>query len=87
MLQLAPNLKRLGTETAFEVVARVEALKRQGKNIIHLHIGPPDFHTPDHIVEAGIKALGDGYHGYTPAQGLLPVREAVADLHRRHGVS
>jgi aspartate/methionine/tyrosine aminotransferase len=87
MLQLVPNLKRLGTETAFEVLARADALKRQGKDIINLGIGQPDFRTPEHIVEAAIKALRDGHHGYTPAQGILPLREAVAkDLKRRHGV-
>jgi aspartate/methionine/tyrosine aminotransferase len=87
MLQLVPNLARLGTETAFEVLARADALKRQGKDIINLGIGQPDFKTPQHIVEAAIKALRDGHHGYTPAQGILPLREAVAkDLKRRHGV-
>ena len=87
MLQLVPNLKRLGTETAFEVLARADALKRQGKDIINLGIGQPDFKTPAHIVEAAIKALRDGHHGYTPAQGILPLREAVAkDLKRRHDV-
>ena len=87
MLQLVPALDRLGTETAFEVLARADALKRQGKDIINLGIGQPDFKTPQHIVEAAIKALRDGHHGYTPAQGILPLREAVAaDLKRRHGV-
>jgi len=87
MLQLVPNLQRLGTETAFEVLARAAELERQGKSIINLGIGQPDFKTPQHIVEAAIKALRDGQHGYTPAQGILPLREAVAkDLHRRHGV-
>ena len=87
MLQLVPALDRLGTETAFEVLARAEALKRQGKDIINLGIGQPDFKTPQNIVEAAIKALRDGHHGYTPAQGILPLREAVAeDLQRRHGV-
>ena len=87
MLQLVPALDRLGTETAFEVLARADALKRQGKDIINLGIGQPDFKTPAHIVEAAIKALRDGHHGYTPAQGILPLREAVAaDLKRRHGV-
>ena len=81
------NLKRLGTETAFEVLARAAELQRQGKDIVNLGIGQPDFKTPQHIVEAAIKALRDGQHGYTPAQGILPLREAVAkDLHRRHGV-
>jgi aspartate/methionine/tyrosine aminotransferase len=87
MLQLVDNLKRLGTETAFEVLARAADLERQGKSIINLGIGQPDFKTPKHIVEAAIKALRDGHHGYTPAQGILPLREAVAkDLARRHGV-
>ena len=87
MLQLAENLNRLGTETAFEVLARAADLQRQGHDIINLGIGQPDFQTPQHIVEAAIKALRDGHHGYTPAQGILPLREAVsADLKRRHGV-
>jgi len=87
MLQLVDNLNRLGTETAFEVLARAADLERQGKSIINLGIGQPDFKTPTHIVEAAIKALRDGHHGYTPAQGILPLREAVAkDLARRHGV-
>jgi aspartate/methionine/tyrosine aminotransferase len=72
-------MSQLGTETAFEVVNKVKALEAQGRNIVHLHIGAPDFRTPEHIVEAGRKALADGYHGYTPAKGLLPVREAVAE--------
>ena len=87
MLQLVDNLRRLGTETAFEVLARASDLERQGKSIVNLGIGQPDFKTPKHIVEAAIKALRDGHHGYTPAQGILPLREAVAkDLARRHGV-
>lgn len=87
MLQLADNLKRLGTETAFEVLARAGALEAEGRSIINLGIGQPDFNTPDHIVEAAIKALRDGHHGYTPANGILPLREAVAaDLNKRHGV-
>ncbi|MGL1696743.1 aminotransferase class I/II-fold pyridoxal phosphate-dependent enzyme, partial [Vibrio parahaemolyticus] len=62
-------------------------LKRSGRDIINLGIGQPDFRTPEHIVEAAIKALRDGQHGYTPANGILPLREAVArDLNRRHGV-
>jgi aspartate/methionine/tyrosine aminotransferase len=84
---LAENLNRLGTETAFEVLARAGELQRQGRDIINLGIGQPDFQTPPHIVEAAIKAMRDGHHGYTPANGILPLREAVArDLGRRHGV-
>ena len=86
-MKLAENLNRLGTETAFEVLARAAALEREGKEIINLGIGQPDFKTPEHIVEAAVKALRDGHHGYTPANGLLELREAVAaDLERRHGV-
>jgi aspartate aminotransferase len=87
MPTLAAGLARLGTETAFEVLARAEALAAEGRDIINLGIGQPDFRTPDHIVEAGRKALADGHHGYTPSAGIVPLREAVAmDLHRRHGV-
>tara|TARA_B100000676_G_scaffold21559_1_gene18653 strand:- start:1656 stop:2828 length:1173 start_codon:yes stop_codon:yes gene_type:complete len=86
-MKLADNLSRLGTETAFEVLARAAALEREGKEIINLGIGQPDFKTPEHIVEAAVKALRDGHHGYTPANGLLELREAVAaDLHKRHNV-
>jgi aspartate/methionine/tyrosine aminotransferase len=87
MLDLAPGMARLGTETAFEVLARAAELERQGRDIINLGIGQPDFRTPPHIVEAAVKALRDGHHGYTPAQGILPLREAVAaDLSARRGV-
>src|ERR1700687_1496155 len=87
MVQLAARMGALGTETAFEVLARAKALEAQGKSIINLGIGQPDFATPPHIVEAGRKALADGHHGYTPANGILPLREAVAaDLHRRYKV-
>ena len=86
-MQLAENLSRLGTETAFEVLARAAQLEAEGKDIINLGIGQPDFKTPDHIVEAAVKALRDGHHGYTPGNGILPLREAVAaDLEKRHGV-
>jgi len=85
-LKFADSLSRLGTESAFVVLARAQALAAEGRDIINLGIGQPDFRTPDHIVEAGIKALRDGHHGYTPANGLPRLREAVAaDLHRRHG--
>jgi aspartate/methionine/tyrosine aminotransferase len=88
MTILSERMSELGTETAFEVLARANALQRQGRSIVNLGIGQPDFPTPDHIVEAGRKALADGHHGYTPANGILPLREAVAaDLLRRHGVT
>src|SRR6266550_3004317 len=87
MLQLASGMSRLGTESAFEVLARANALAAAGKSIINLGIGQPDFKTPAHIVEAAIKALRDGHHGYTPATGIQPLREAVAaDLHKRFKV-
>ncbi|UCH72883.1 MAG: pyridoxal phosphate-dependent aminotransferase [Rhodospirillales bacterium] len=88
MLHTAASLDRLGTESAFEVLARAQKLAAQGRNIINLGIGQPDFRTPEHIVEAAVKALRDGHHGYTPANGIPTLREAVAaDLERRHGVT
>lgn len=78
-MQLSEKMSRLGTETAFEVLARAEYLKSQGKDVINLGIGQPDFKTPPHIVEAAVKALRDGHHGYTPAPGIPVLREAVAE--------
>ena len=78
MVQTISAFDRIGEENAFAVLARATALAQQGKDIINLGIGQPDFRTPDHIVEAAIKALRDGHHGYTPANGLLATREAVA---------
>jgi aspartate aminotransferase len=87
MVKMAGRMDVLGTETAFEVLARANALAAQGRSIINLGIGQPDFPTPEHIVEAGRKALADGHHGYTPANGIPPLRAAVAaDLLRRHGI-
>ena len=86
-LQLAQNLSRLGTESAFEVLARAEALKAEGHDVINLGIGQPDFKTPEHIVEAAVKALHDGHHGYTPAPGIAALRESIAaDIERLRGV-
>ena len=88
MVTLADGMSRLGTETAFEVLARAAELQAQGMDVINLGIGQPDFKTPEHVVEAAIKALRNGHHGYTPAQGIPPLREAVAnDLNQRHGVN
>ena len=85
MLNLTAN--KLGTETAFGVLARAGALADQGRDIINLGIGQPDFRTPEHIVEAGIRALQDGAHGYTPSMGLPALREAVAgDIQNRYGI-
>ena len=78
MLKTTPGFDRIGDENAFAVLARAEALSASGRDIINLGIGQPDFRTPDHIVEAAVKALRDGRHGYTAATGILPLREAVA---------
>ena len=86
-MQQARRMSVLGTETAFEVLARAEALSREGRDVINLGIGQPDFKTPPHVVEAGMKALRDGHHGYTPSPGIPRIREAVAaDLMRHRGV-
>ena len=87
MLHMVPAFSRIGDENAFAVLAKAAELQRQGRDIINLGIGQPDFKTPPHIVEAAVKALRDGEHGYTAANGILPLREAVAtDLQRRLGV-
>ena len=77
-LRLAKRMSRLGTETAFEVLVRARALERQGRHIIHLEIGEPDQDTPANVVEAGVKALREGYTHYGPAAGLPELREAIA---------
>ncbi|MGC1355655.1 MAG: pyridoxal phosphate-dependent aminotransferase [Xanthobacteraceae bacterium] len=88
MLKTISAFDRIGEENAFAVLARATELAAQGRDVINLGIGQPDFRTPDFIVEAAIKALRDGHHGYTPAVGILPLREAVAaDLHKRFKVS
>ena len=87
MLKTVAAFDRIGEENAFAVLARAMQLVAQGRDIINLGIGQPDFRTPDFIVEAAIKALRDGHHGYTPAVGILPLREAVAaDLGKRFAV-
>jgi aspartate aminotransferase len=86
-MQTAAALERLGTETAFDVLAKAQAMSDAGRDIINLGIGQPDFKTPDNIVEAAVKAMRDGHHGYTPANGILPLREAVAaDIEKFRGV-
>jgi len=86
-MHIVPAFSRIGEENAFAVLAKAADLQRQGRDIINLGIGQPDFKTPAHIVEAAVKALRDGEHGYTAATGILPLRKAVsADLHRRFGV-
>ena len=86
-LRLAERMSRLGTETAFEVLNKARALERQGKEIIHLEIGEPDFDTPANVVEAGIGALRAGWTHYGPSAGLLELRQAIAeDVSRSRGV-
>src|SRR6201988_356408 len=87
MLRTMAAFDRIGEENAFAVLARANALIAQGRDIINLGIGQPDFRTPEFIVEAAVKALRDGHHGYTPATGITPLREAVAaDLPKRFKV-
>jgi len=77
-IRFAERMSRLGTEGAFEVLAKARRLEATGKKVVHLEIGEPDFATPDNIVEAGISAMQNGYTHYTPASGILEAREAVA---------
>ena len=86
-MRLSQRMARLGTETAFEVLVRARALEAQGRNVVHLEIGEPDFDTPAHITEAAIEALRGGATHYGPSAGLPELREAVArDSTRRRGV-
>ena len=86
-LRLAERMSRLGTETAFEVLNKARALERQGKEIIHLEIGEPDFDTPKNVVEAGIRALREGWTHYGPSAGLPELRQAIAEeVSRSRGV-
>jgi aspartate aminotransferase len=82
-MELANRMARLGTESAFEVLARARALEEQGRKVIHLEIGEPDFDTPAHITEAAHQALRDGFTHYTPAAGIPELREAVAGFFAR----
>ena len=86
-MNFASRMERLGTETAFEVMARAKALEAQGKDMIYLQIGEPDFPTPKNIIEAGVKALRDGQTHYSPAAGIMLLREAIVDdVEARRGV-
>ena len=78
-LRLAKRMSRLGTETAFEVLNRARELERQGKDIIHLEIGEPDFDTPDNIIQSAVTALNAGWTHYGPSAGLPELRKAIAD--------
>jgi aspartate aminotransferase len=87
-LRLARRMSRLGTETAFEVLNKARALERQGKDIVHLEIGEPDFDTPSNVVEAAVDALHKGWTHYGPSAGLPELRQAIADyVGRTRGVS
>ena len=86
MIRLAERMSRLGTESAFEVLAKARALEAQGREIVHLEIGEPDFDTPSHIVEAACRALREGATHYTPSNGIPELRQAIAEgLSRRRG--
>jgi aspartate aminotransferase len=76
-MKLAKNLEKLGTESAFKILAEAKKLEAEGKKIIHLSLGQPDFKTPKHVVEATKKALDDGHHGYVLPNGIIECREAV----------
>jgi len=78
-MKLATRMSRLGTETAFEVLAKAKALEAQGREIVHLEIGEPDFDTPRNIIDAAIKALNEGQTHYTPSAGILPFKETIAN--------
>src|SRR3990170_3904247 len=77
--KLASAMSRLGTETAFSVLARARQLEAKGKSVIHLEIGEPDFDTPSNIIDAGVKALRSGFTHYGPSHGLPQLREAIAE--------
>jgi aspartate/methionine/tyrosine aminotransferase len=85
---LAQRMDNLGTETAFEVLAKAKALEKQGRNIVHLEIGEPDFDTPNNIKEAAVKALKAGYTHYVPAAGIPELRTAISEyLSKSRGIS
>lgn len=86
-MKFAARMNRLGTETAFEVMARAKALEAKGKSIIHLQIGEPDFATPKHIIEAAVAALREGQTHYSPSAGIRPLRAAIVEeVYQRRGV-
>src|SRR5271169_6596216 len=86
-LRLASRMSRLGTETAFEVLNRARELEKQGKEIVHLEIGEPDFDTPANVIEAGVNALHKGWTHYGPSAGLPELRQTIADyVSRNRGV-
>ena len=87
-MRLAGRMARLGTETAFDVLIKARSLEAQGKDVIHLEIGEPDFDTPPNIVDAAVKALREGHTHYTPSPGIPELRQAIAEdtsYRKRHG--
>src|SRR5262245_51512465 len=87
-MRLAERMSRIGTESAFEVLAKARALEREGKSVIHLEIGEPDFPTPPHVIERGKRALDEGWTKYGPTPGFPELREAIARyVSRTRGVS
>src|ERR1700752_1710158 len=86
-MQLAQKMSRIAVESAYEVLARARVLEKQGKNVIHLEIGEPDFPTPAHVVEAGKRALDEGWTKYGPTPGLPEFRELIsAYVSRTRGI-
>src|SRR5690348_14720994 len=77
--RIADAVSRLGSESAFEVLARAKALEAQGKRVVHMEIGEPDFDTPAHIKEAGIQALNENFTHYSPSAGIVELRDVVAE--------
>jgi len=87
MMKLADRMSRIGTESAFDVLARARALEAEGRDIVHLQIGEPDFDTPAHVTDAGIQALRDGYTHYVPALGIPQFRDVIAEyVSRTRGI-
>ena len=84
---LNKSMYEIGSDSAFSILARSQELKKSGKNVINLGIGQPDFPTPKNIVNAAIKALKDGHHGYTSSNGILELRQAITeDFFKRNNV-
>ena len=84
-MKLSARMSRIGIESAFDVLVRARALEAQGRSVIHLEIGEPDFPTPPHVVEAAKTALDEGWTHYGPTQGLPDLREAIAQRLTRNG--
>jgi len=88
VMKLAKRMARLGTETAFRVLAKAQALEAKGMDVVHLEIGEPDFDTPKNVSDAAAKALGEGYTHYCNSQGIVPLRTEIAkEMERTRGVT